>query len=181
MTTNDSKRAWRRWARVAIPSPNAAVNERVIDHLLGYLASSPGRVLIYRPMPGEISLEPLMTADLDRLLVTRTPPQGPLTVHRADAPTERHRFGFEQPVEGSAPEDLSTITAVMVPGVLFGDDGTRLGHGAGYYDRLLPTLPNSAHRIAVSWSAMTIGTVPVDDHDIAMTHIVDEHHLRSVT
>lgn len=148
--------------------------------LRSHLDQLDGDIVTYRPMPGEISLETLLTTHAERLLVTRTPQDGPLTVHRVGGPTERHRFGFEQPAAGSPEADRSKVGAVLVPAVLFGRDGTRLGHGAGYYDRLLPTLPPEAHRIAVSWSAMTVATVPTDAHDVTMTHLVTEHGLVSV-
>lgn len=180
-STDRDKAAWRRWARVALPAPSPDVSRRVVDHLAAHLNGLDGDVITYRPMRGEVSLDALIDRHGPRLLTTRTPDAGPLTVHRIDGPTERHRFGFEQPAAGSPEADRSSVGAVLVPAVLFGRDGTRLGHGAGYYDRLLPTLPASAQRIAVSWSAMTVAGVPTEAHDVPMTHLVTEHGIAPIS
>ncbi len=171
------KQLWRRWAKLALPTPPPEIHRHVVEHLRRYLDQIDGDVVTYRPMPGEVSLDELFDSHRDRLLTTRTPDEGPLTVHRATVPMERHRFGFEQPTAEAPEADRSRIGAVLVPAVLFGRDGTRLGHGAGHYDRLLPTIPATAHRIGISWSAMTVASVPVGGHDVPMTHLVTEGGL----
>lgn len=53
-----------------------------------------------------------------------------------DEPLARGPLGIPQP---AAPRrvDAASIDLFVVPGVLFDGDGTRLGHGAGHFDRLL--------------------------------------------
>lgn len=178
--TVGAKAAWRRWAaRVALaprPETSAAVVTAVAAMLTG-----DATVLTYRAMPGEIDLAALDgLVHPDRLLVTRTPPTGPLTVHRADAPGERHRWGFDQP-DATAPAVAPDLVDVaLVPGVLFGRDGSRLGHGRGYYDELLAACRPDVIRIGITVSTSVVAGLPIDEHDVAMTHLATEGGLHTV-
>lgn len=137
-----------------------------------------GYLLTYRPMAGEIDLDSLL--DEYPCAVTRTWPQGRLTVHRADVDMERHRWGYLQPVADAPELSLAEIGAVLVPGVLFDRFGGRLGHGAGYYDRLLPRLPQGIALIGVVTEDRLVDRVPTDAHDVRMTHLATERGVRPV-
>ena len=171
------KAAWRAWAETL---PPVVESSAVVDPLRAFLAerSLAAYVLTFRPMAGEI--------DLDSLLheypcaVTRTWPRGRLTVHRADVEMERHRWGYLQPTANAPELPLDEIGAVLVPGVLFDRRGGRLGHGAGYYDRLLPRLPAGAILIGVTTSDRVVDELPTDAHDVRMTHVVTEQGVRTV-
>lgn len=130
-------------------------------------------VLVYLSMPGEIAAEDLAGRIPHPLFTTRTPNEGPLTVHRFDAPQERHRYGFLQPAWGAPEADPDDIGVVLVPGLAFGRDGSRLGRGKGYYDRLLSSLPGRAF-VGVTLARSVLETVPVEAHDVPMTHLATE-------
>jgi 5-formyltetrahydrofolate cyclo-ligase len=171
------KAAWREWAK---GRPSEFDNDAVVGGLRAFLLGRErvGVVLTYRPMLGEI--------DLDRLLeefecaVTRTWPGGRLTVHGADVEYERHRWGYLQPVADAPTISLDSIRAVLVPGVLFDRYGGRLGHGAGYYDRLLPQLGADTLRIGIAGGHRVVEEVPTDAHDVRMTHLATEHGVAVV-
>lgn len=127
-------------------------------------------------MPGEVDLDPLLT-EFD-CAVTRTWPGGRLTVHPAEAATEMHRWGYRQPVCKAAQLALCEIGVVLVPGLLFDETGGRLGHGAGYYDRLLPQLAPGISCIGIAPQSHIVEIVPADPHDVRMTHVATEDGLR---
>ena len=54
-------------------------------------------------------------------------------------------FGTEEPV-GGIPVGVEWAQVVLVPVVAFGDDGTRVGHGKGFYDRALAGLTGVGNR-----------------------------------
>ena len=61
--------------------------------------------------------------------------------------TELGAFGIYEPVKGLVKADLQEISekygkkiCVLVPGLAFGKDHSRLGHGAGFYDKFLGNL-----------------------------------------
>ncbi|MEL7156494.1 MAG: 5-formyltetrahydrofolate cyclo-ligase [Actinomycetota bacterium] len=170
MRTKDD---WRRRAR-------AARSAMVIDaeaHRSGleaFLATNQveGWVVAYRAMADELDLGPLLARpDLGPFALTRTPASGrDLTVHRLDGPTERHRYGFDQPTADAPAVDDHEIGAVLVPGLAFDRSGRRLGRGAGYYDRFLARLAPNVPRIGIT-SGYLVAELPTDDHDVPMTHL----------
>ncbi len=167
------KRAARQRAR-GVPAATQAESNRVVEALEQWLRIQPvSGVLVYLSMPGEIAAEDLAGRIPHPLFTTRTPDEGPLTVHRFDAPREQHQYGFLQPARGVPQADLDDIGIVLVPGLAFGRDGSRLGRGKGYYDRLLSSLPGRAF-VGVTLARSVLGTVPVEAHDVLMTHLATE-------
>jgi len=72
-------------------------------------------------------------------------------------------------------EDLEII---IVPMLAFDRTGHRLGYGAGYYDRFLPSYPR-AKKIGAAFSCQEIGSVPAEDNDVAMDMIITEREVIS--
>lgn len=75
-----------------------------------------------------------------------------------------------QPIELVNPMELDLV---LVPGVAFGRDGSRLGMGAGYYDRFLP-LAKQAILMGVAYDSLVQDTLPCDEHDVRLQCIVSE-------
>ncbi|MEZ5377966.1 MAG: 5-formyltetrahydrofolate cyclo-ligase [Acidimicrobiales bacterium] len=172
-----TKAAWRRRAldnRTSLRVDNA----RICWHLERFLrrADLDGWVVAFDPMPDEVDLRPLVFADdpVCRFALTRTPTSGhDLGIHPATSALERHRYGYRQPVDGSAIVPDEEVVAVLVPGLAFDHRGHRLGFGAGYYDRLLERLGSAVLRIGVS-DGFIVSELPIDAHDVAMTHVATE-------
>lgn len=70
--------------------------------------------------------------------------------------------------------DPTELDLVVVPGVAFDESGGRLGHGAGFYDRLLARVSPKTVLVGVAYERQVITAVPTSDHDIAMNWIVTE-------
>jgi 5-formyltetrahydrofolate cyclo-ligase len=102
-------------------------------------------------------------------------------VHPADGPSEPHRWGYLQPVADAPVVPDADIAVALVPGALFDRHGHRLGHGAGYYDRLLPRLAPTTPRIGITPAALVVAELPVEPHDVKMTHLATEVGVREVT
>ncbi len=153
---------------------------RICFGLRHFLRSAPaGWVVAYSAMPGEPDLASLVAAgrpagDVGPFALTRTPEEGRvLSVHPIDAPTERHRWGFSQPVADAATVPDDEIAVVLVPGLAFDRRGGRLGFGAGYYDRFLSRLGPDTRFVAVS-DGFIVDEVPTGPNDVAMTHLATE-------
>ncbi|MYC86057.1 MAG: 5-formyltetrahydrofolate cyclo-ligase [Acidimicrobiia bacterium] len=178
------KEEFRRWARrMRRPRVPEGLASSTVGGIVEWFAAArlpAGSVVIYLPLPDEIDVTPVPDRVSRKFAVTRTPPSGPLTLHPLDAPRERHRFGFEQPVATAPVVDPSTVAVVLAPGLAFGPDGERLGRGGGYYDRFLPAVPDGAAIVGVTVSALVVDGLPTDSHDVPMTHLATETGVRPV-
>lgn len=171
------KAVWRAWAKARRSGLNID-HAAIVTGLRAFLPPD-GWVLTYRPAIGEVDLDALL-ADY-RCAVTRTLPAGQLTVHPADAPTEPHRFGYLQPAAGALEVPLADIAVALVPGLAFDAWGTRLGHGQGHYDRLLPRLLATVPRVGVTPAALLVAErLPAEAHDVLMTHLATERGVEPV-
>lgn len=173
-----TKQQWRRWAaearRPGVPGP---VSEAVTAGILAWLAGPEvpvGTVVLYLPLPDEVDVTSVIETAGRACAVTRTPARGPLTLHPAHSPRERHRYGFEQPVADAPLADHGRVGVILVPGLAFDVRGGRLGRGGGYYDRFLPTLPPHAVRVGVVPEALVVPVLPTEPHDVPMTHLATE-------
>ena len=73
------------------------------------------------------------------------------------------------------------IDWVLVPGVVYADDGYRIGYGGGYYDRLLPLLPPSAPRVSAAFQLQRRHEVPHGVHDRKVEIVVTETGISNVS
>ena len=73
------------------------------------------------------------------------------------------------PERRTAPEELELV---VVPGLAFDRRGRRLGHGKGYYDRLLARTP--AARVGLCYATQVFPEVPAGPRDAVMDWLVTE-------
>ena len=83
-----------------------------------------------------------------------------------DGLVDGEQFGIPEP-DGPVISDLSHIDLVIVPGRAFDRDGHRLGRGRGFYDRLLPQIPQAV-KAGVCFECQMLPCVPADENDIKM-------------
>jgi 5-formyltetrahydrofolate cyclo-ligase len=100
---------------------------------------------------------------------------GELTIHPLD-PTrlERHPLGFLQPAAGATAIDPRLIDLALIPGLVFDQQGGRLGYGAGNYDRLLPALRADIPLIGVTYDELVMRALPTEPLDVTMTHLLTQ-------
>ncbi len=94
-------------------------------------------------------------------------------------------FGLLEPGSIAGERTTTAITAelgvdlVLVPGLAFGRDGARLGHGPGHYDRLLAPVRDAdpPRRWGVCFDDFVDpsgAAIPIEAHDVPMHAIVTE-------
>ena len=83
----------------------------------------------------------------------------------------RARYGLQEPIKPWLPADaIASASLVLVPALAVDRAGTRLGRGAGFYDRSLPLAASSARLIAVVRDDELVDRLPAEPHDVRMTH-----------
>lgn len=108
-------------------------------------------------------------------VVTCSNPDAPAMTQRAFTGRDdlkENRWGIMEPVDGPF-VDPGDIDLVLIPALGAGRDGHRIGHGWGYYDRFLATIPG-AIRIVLAFDTCIRDTVPSDAHDVPAHIVVTE-------
>ena len=70
--------------------------------------------------------------------------------------------------------NIATIDLVLAPGVAFDRRGGRLGHGKGYYDRLLAEVGPQTCLIGLAFECQVFDEVPLMAHDVPMHKVITE-------
>jgi 5-formyltetrahydrofolate cyclo-ligase len=73
--------------------------------------------------------------------------------------------------------DAKALDLVMVPGVAFDRRGARMGHGKGYYDKLLQHVRPDAPLAALAFECQLFPEIPTDTHDVFMDQIITENAI----
>ncbi len=75
-------------------------------------------------------------------------------------------FGvWEPPRSARRPVSSKDVDLVLVPGLAFDRTGYRLGHGHGYFDRLLSRLPRATPRVGLCFDFQLLDRLPHQPHD----------------
>lgn len=69
---------------------------------------------------------------------------------------------------------VTELDLIMVPGVAFTREGARMGHGKGYYDKLLEHARPDAPLVALAFECQFFPDIPTQDHDVFMDKIISE-------
>jgi len=70
---------------------------------------------------------------------------------------------------------IDEIDLIIVPGVGFDEHGHRIGHGKGYYDKLLEN--SKTLNIGLAFEFQIVENVPTEKHDIPLNKIVTEGRI----
>ena len=129
-------------------------------------------------LPGEVRTERLVELALEErkaVICPRIRPHGQLEHHEVTSLSQlaESSFGLREPdPELCPPANAQLAELVVVPGVAFTVDGSRLGMGGGYYDRFLSA--HSAVRVGLAYEMQIAESMPQSAHDQAVDVIVTE-------
>ena len=70
--------------------------------------------------------------------------------------------------------ETGDLDLIVAPGVAFDRDGGRLGHGFGYYDKLLNRARPDAPLVALAFECQLFPHIPMQPHDVFMDRVVTE-------
>ena len=81
-------------------------------------------------------------------------------------------YGFMEP---AADAPIATaLDAIIVPAIAVDPTGHRIGYGAGYYDRTLPSFAPPAVSIAVAYDWQLVAEVPATEGDVRVAWVVTD-------
>ena len=91
---------------------------------------------------------------------------------------EPKTFGILEPREDEIKKfDAKKLDLVIVPGVVFDENGHRIGYGYGYYDRFLQKLSNNTVKIGLAFELQLIEKIPKEGHDIPVDFVITEKRI----
>jgi 5-formyltetrahydrofolate cyclo-ligase len=95
---------------------------------------------------------------------------------RKDTSMVQGRFSVPEP------EDSEWVTGddvdfVVVPGLAFDPKGGRVGHGGGYYDRILKGMKKEVFKAALAFEFQIFDSVPMVEEDVGMDAVVTEKRV----
>jgi 5-formyltetrahydrofolate cyclo-ligase len=136
-----------------------------------------GSVLLFAPMPEEPDIWPLLAEAL-RAGKTAALPRFRPAARNYSAARVQHlpgdivpgHFGIREPAAGCEEFPLYRFDLVLVPGVAFDRQGRRLGHGRGYYDRMLAEVRGA--KCGVAFEEQLAGEIPTGPSDALLDLIV---------
>lgn len=81
-------------------------------------------------------------------------------------------YGIMEPDSSCRKMEKEEIQFALIPCVSADQDGRRLGHGAGYYDRYLED--TQFVKAVLCWKKLMLDQIPTDEFDIWMDRVVSE-------
>ena len=143
-----------------------------------------GTLLVYMHLPNEVGTDELVKCLLEsrkKLVVPycRGDDLGLFLLSRLDD-LSIGTFGILEPL-GKLRSDVerqvepTQLDLLAIPGIAFDRHGGRVGHGRGYFDRLLKQIRPDAVTVGLAFECQLFDRVPMEDHDVPLDGIVTEH------
>lgn len=83
---------------------------------------------------------------------------------------EKSHYGIDEPIRNISNRIIPDL--VIAPGVVFDENGGRMGYGKGFYDRFFQQY--CVYKIGICFQEQLIDEVPMDEHDILMDLVVHD-------
>jgi len=72
---------------------------------------------------------------------------------------------------------IECIDIAIIPGIAFDEKGGRIGSGHGYYDRLIPKLPITTRKVALTFEDQIVPQIQMEAHDRHVDIIITEKRI----
>jgi ribonuclease D len=153
----------------------AMESERLVLELSNRQVLQSGYIAAFYPIGNEPQINPFLEqlAAEGRLLLPKVLDNQKMEfilVQNFERDLQPGAFGIMEPKP-----DLQVfeeaISAFLVPGLVFGKDGSRIGHGAGYYDRFFAK-QKGIPKLGIAYSAQIRATLPQNTMDMRMDEVV---------
>lgn len=134
-------------------------------------------VCLFAAQTSEPDLEPLWKDAAGKTVCYPRVRGSDLDLIAAENPAELvpSRWGIREPVfDERKIVALSRCDIIFVPGLAFSRDGSRLGRGGGFYDRLLTAATLRARKIGVCFQEQLFVKLPTEAHDREVDVVVSD-------
>lgn len=165
-------------ARKALPEEyRRKAGASIAAQLLASLSYASARtVFVYVSMPGEPDTSRLIRqalAEGKRVYVPKCT-GGEMLAVRIESPADLlpGTMGIPEPQDTEDTKTAGELDLIIVPCVAAAEDGRRLGHGGGYYDRFLAG--GSDNAVCLCFRRMLCEAIPSEKTDVRIPRILTE-------
>lgn len=142
-------------------------------------------VLLYVDGPGEIESQEIiqLSYDYGKIVVLPAfhPEKHSMVLRKVDKPSSDlvpGPRGVKEPHSRKCKKvPIKCIDIAIVPGIAFDEKGGRIGTGRGYYDRLMPRLPITTRKVALTMETQLVPQIPMESHDRYVDIIITEKRV----
>jgi ribonuclease D len=178
------------WAKGKLLAMNVETKAKESEKLFLELSKrsvlSSGYIAAFYPTELEPQIIPFLKklAEEGRLLLPRVLDKQKMEfvlVQNFESDLQAGTFGIMEP-KMDLPAFKNSPVAFLVPGIVFGKDCSRIGHGAGYYDHFLAAF-KGIPRLGVAYSAQIRNSLPQNATDMKMDEVlwINSAHLAMET
>jgi 5-formyltetrahydrofolate cyclo-ligase len=162
------------------PHERAARSELIAERCrVIVIAATPRCLAGYLPIRSEVDPRPVLAAahaaGIDIVLPAVVDPT--TIIFRRWRPGEALVAGRHGTLAPPLSAPILEPDLILVPLVGFDQNGARLGHGLGFYDRALGVIHDRGHRpplVGLAFSVQEVPHIPHEPHDIRLDWIVTE-------
>jgi len=174
--TPNELRAWAKGKLLAMSTESKVKeSEKLLFELSKRSILANGYIAAFYPTELEPQIVPLLKklAEESRLLLPRVLDKHKMEfvlVQNLESDLNTGTFEIMEP-KANFPAFESSPAAFLVPGIVFGKDGSRMGHGAGYYDCYLAAFKDIP-KLGVAYSVQIRSSLPQSATDIRMDEVL---------
>lgn len=132
-------------------------------------------ILFYTPIKGEVDISKILKKSKTKRFVLSRINGNKLDLHYIKdlSQTKENKFKILEPQKNLPKAKPQDIDLAIIPGVVFSDNGHRIGYGKGFYDRFLKK--TLAVKIGVAYRFQIVKNIPGEKHDVPMEIIITEN------
>lgn len=176
-TKPELRERFKRLRNETAPADRQAWSSRICAHLASFCVSRRiRRVGVFWPLGAETDLRALVHDHPEWIFffprVTSTHP--PRLIWGPE-PLEPGVFGLLEPVH--AQHFMPPVQLLVVPGLVFDDDGYRIGYGGGFYDALLERLSPDIITLGAAFQLQRCHHLPYSPQDMPVQGLATEQGL----
>lgn len=139
------------------------------------------KLFAYFSYPQEVSTKRIIEKALKdgkRVALPRCESENKMTYYYIESETELEEGNFNgilEPKKNGEKAFPDEETLVIVPALAFGKDGSRLGHGMGFYDRFLAR--GNFKTVGLCFGKLLFPALPEDEFDRRVSLVITENEI----
>lgn len=136
-------------------------------------------ILSFYPFNNEINLTELYKDSSKNWYLPRIEYPRSLVIHKYTYGDTlvKNKWGVSEPCCDLEEIDLHKIDIAIIPALMADKSGTRLGYGAGFYDRFIPGLRKDCLKIVPVPEELFVEALPADNWDIPVDKIITQSNI----